>query len=544
VDAPPSARARTLVLAGAAVLLLARLGATGLWAPDEPRYGQVAEELRSLRHGAAGLVLLHLDGEPYTQKPPLWFWLAAACGAPLGRVTEAAARLPAALAGIALVATTLGFGARLLGGPSGVLGASLLLTTFAFAESARRAALDAPLALFETLALCAFWRLDRGIGAPRRNQLALHAALGLAVLTKGPVGFLVPMLVAAAHLLLERRPRDLARALPASGLLLSLGPALAWVAAAATLAPAGFLDRAVGENLFGRFFEGTSHARPFYYYLYQFPLEFLPWVLAVPAALPAWRRAAASGDGEERRAVRFLLAWVGATLVFFSLSSGKRGVYVLPALPAAALLVAHGLWRETLALRRLPPRFVAASAGVGAALAGAGAWVALADPLRDAAASRATGAAAIAIAAAGLAASSTLARRRASLGARVAVPVAAVWATLLVLFTWTWPARDAEKSPRTVAEAAGALVPPDGAIGLVGDRALLGGLAYYAGRRVAWLEDADAIARYVAEGGGAIVVQASKRERVDAVVRAEVRFRAREGRRALLVLAPRRDESG
>ena len=65
----------------AALLLLPGLGATDLWAPDEPRYAQVAEELRSLRHGAAGLVLLHLNDAVYNQKPPLYFWLAALAGA-------------------------------------------------------------------------------------------------------------------------------------------------------------------------------------------------------------------------------------------------------------------------------------------------------------------------------------------------------------------------------------------------------------------------------------------------------------------------------
>jgi hypothetical protein len=118
----------------------------------------------------------------------------------------------------------------------------------------------------------------------------------------------------------------------------------------------------------------------------------------------------ARGGEEERRAWRFLLAWVGATLVFFSLSGGKRGVYVLPALPAAALLVADALWRTALEARRVPPPFHVATAAIGVALAGAGAWVARADPLRDASASLVTGLAAIAITLAGFGAAIALAR--------------------------------------------------------------------------------------------------------------------------------------
>lgn len=68
-------------------MLFFRLGATDLWAPDEPRFAAIAEELRSFEHGPAGLVVLHLNSAPYTQKPPLYYWMAALLGAVPGRVT-------------------------------------------------------------------------------------------------------------------------------------------------------------------------------------------------------------------------------------------------------------------------------------------------------------------------------------------------------------------------------------------------------------------------------------------------------------------------
>lgn len=499
-----------------------------------------------MEFGARGLVLLHLNGEPYTQKPPLYYWLAAAAGAPQGRVTEVAARLPSALAGLALVALVLRFGGRLLGGATATLGAALLLTTFDFAHHARRAQLDVVLALFETLALAAFWRADRGIGSRRAAQLGLHASLGLAVLTKGPVGFLVPVLVIASFLLWERRLRDLPRALPWWGLPLSLGPGLAWIAGAVALAPPGFFGDAVLDNVFGRFFAGTSHARPFYYYLYQFPLETLPWCVLFPVAAWAARRCifVAEASEEERRAWRFLLAWVGATLVFFTLSSGKRGLYLLPMLPAANLLLADALGRWVQRARAIPRSFHATTGLLGAALAGAGVWVALRDPLGDPRASLVTGAAVVVIVGAALVAQLSLWRARARLRLRLAVPVAAVWATLLVVFTVVYPARDPDKSPRAIAEAAAQLTPPDRAIGLVGDAQMAGGLAYYGARRIALLRGADDVSRFFANGGRAVVVAEKKRERVDAAAPVSVHFRAREGRRAVLVLTPRRAEGG
>jgi len=278
------------VLAATAVLLLTGLGWLDADAPDEPRALQIAEELRSGEHGARGLVLLHLNGEVYTQKPPLYYWLAAAAGAPAGRVSELAARLPSALAGICVVWLTLHLGTRMLGSGTGVLGAAILVTVYSFSHLARRVQFDVLLAAFELGALASFWWLDRGLGRLRRHQLGLHLALGLAGLTKGPVGFLIPALTIAAYLLWERRPRDLARAFPLWGFALSLGPALLWIAVATALAPAGFASTAVGENVFGRFFAGTSHARPFYYYLWSFPQEFLPWTLAWPALYAVGRR--------------------------------------------------------------------------------------------------------------------------------------------------------------------------------------------------------------------------------------------------------------
>lgn len=538
--APASPWVRALLLAGALLLLCTRLDATGLWAPDEPRYGHVAETLRSMEFGPPGLLLLHLNGEPYTQKPPLYYWLAAAAGAPFGRVGEAAARLPSALAGLALIGVTLALGTRLVGGAAAALGAALLLTTFEFAHNARRAQLDVLLALFETLALAAFWRVDRGIGGRRLAQLGLHGSLGLAVLTKGPVGLLVPLLVIATFLAWEGRLRDLPRALPWWGFALSIGPGLAWIAAAVALAPQGFFGAAVVENLFGRFFSGTSHARPFYYYAWQFPAETLPWILLAPAVVWAARAQVfrAGADAEERRAWRFLLAWVGATLLFFSLSSGKRGLYLLPLLPATSLLLADALGRWVEAARRIPPLFHGITGAIGATLVGAGVWLALRDPLRDASASLAAGVCVIGIVGIAAMAQVGLARARARLRARLAVPVIAAWAILMVLFQLVYPARDADKSPRSIAEAAASLTAPNLPIGLVGDGQMVGGLVYYGARRVDVLERPHDVARFIAAGGRAIVVAEKKRDRVDRVMPTRVHFRAREGRRTVLVLTP------
>jgi 4-amino-4-deoxy-L-arabinose transferase-like glycosyltransferase len=331
------------------------------------------------------------------------------------------------------------------------------------------------------VALAVFWRIDRGSGR-RRDLALLHGAIGLGVLTKGPVALLVPLLAMAAYLGWERRLTDLRRVLPPWALLLSLGPGIAWLAAAGWLAPAGFLDGAVVDNLLGRFFSGSSHARPFYYYLYQFPVNFLPWTLLWPVV--AWFAATRvfrdGADPERARAWRFLLAWVGAALVFFSLSTGKRGLYLLPVFPAVALLCAdalHGLreLRSPETQRRFSARF--------------GAIVAL------------------------------------------------VFAVELGAFTLFFPALDPEKSPRPVATAAAALTTPDEPVGLT-RRSLVGGIAYYGRRRTRVLETSADVERFFADGGRVIVVPMSQLQRVTRLTAVVVEARIRSGARALLVVTP------
>jgi 4-amino-4-deoxy-L-arabinose transferase-like glycosyltransferase len=368
--------------------------------------------------------------------------------------------------------------------------------------------------------------------------------MGLAVLTKGPVGFLVPLLGFVAFLAWERRLRSLRGFFPPWALLLSLGPGLAWIAAAVALAPAGFAGEAVGTNLFGRFFAGTSHARPFYYYFYELPLEFLPWTLLAPLVWWAGRLRVfvESGDPERKRAWRLLLAWFGAAFVFFSLSSGKRGLYLFPTFPALALLCADALAERLRGATALPRWIPALFLGLGA-LALAAVLVLVARPelagevrlpwaLPVALAATIGGAAALGLG---------LARAGAAPVARFGALVAGVLGAELAVFLLLLPALEPTKSPRPIAEAAAATTPPGARVGLVGSEAKLGGLAYYSGRDVEYLDTASDIRRFLAAGGATLVVQSRKLDRIEAVTPVEITAELREGRRAWVVVVPRRD---
>jgi 4-amino-4-deoxy-L-arabinose transferase-like glycosyltransferase len=455
-------RARLAVAGVAALLAFARLGAMDLWPPDEPRYALIAEELRTWENGWRGAVLLHLHGEPYTQKPPLFYWLAALAGAPLGRVTETAARLPSALAGVACVAATMALGARLFGPIAGTLAGLLLATTFDWGYRARTVQLDTLLALFEVLALLAYVRVQQAAnpGERRRSLGWMHASLGLAVLTKGPIGFAVPLLAIAGHLAWERRLRELGGLLPAWGLALSIGPGLAWIAAAVALGPPGFFDVAVVDNLFGRAVRGTAHAQPVWFYFEKFPPDLLPWLLLLPVAAVHARRGL--DDSAKASPWRFVLAWIATSVVLFSLISGKRVRYLLPVEPAFALLFAATLAR----------------------------WLADATPRAG--------------------------RRLVAIAGCVAV-------VQLVAYAWWLPSRNAVESPKPLALAAAAIARPGETIGAYRAADLANALAYYGEHPLDLFRTEDQLATFVAGGGRVLLFEAHRRAEIERVVAVDVR---------------------
>ncbi len=533
-------RARALVLVAATLLVFVRLGATDLWPPDEPRYALIAEELRRMDHGPKGLVLLHLHGAPYTQKPPLFYWLAAAAGAPLGRVTEFAARLPSALAGIATIAATIALGTLCFGRGAGTLAGLLLATTFDWSYRARTVQLDTLLALFETTALLAFWRIEAArtaasrseqradVDARRRNLVWLHGSLALAVLSKGPVGWIVPMLAIAAYLGWERRLRDLRGLLPLWGLALSILPGLVWITVAVALGPPGFFHEAVVDNLFGRAVQGTTHAQPFYYYLEKFPPDLFPWLLLLPVTVWAARRVLGDAAApDDRRPWRFLLAWIATSVLFFSLASGKRLRYLLPIEPAFALLFAATL-RVWLAQSPRAPRGLAIGAlvlGVGA-LAATGVLVGR-NPLGDAVSTRGLAVALVAIVAATALTWMWLARRRFATETRIALLAACVFAVQMVAHAVVLPALDAENSPRPIAEAAAALARPGEQVALYRGGDIADAVAYYDDRPVDAIFATARLAAFFQRGGRVVVFKEGRLAEVESITPVVVRGRFR-----------------
>ncbi len=336
--------ASRLVLAGAALLFLWHLGGHDLWAPDEPYFAEGAREM--VVDGQWWVP--HVNGVVTTDKPPLFFWLIALGSLAVGRVTPWTARLPSVLAalGTLLLAMRL---ARRFGGERGErlawLSGLVLATTLMFWDKARWSQIDSLLCFLIWISLSAFEAWRAGDVRGRRAGLLFWLAAALAVLAKGPVGFLLPLGIALVTLAFDRRLKEWKRFAPVVGPLLFLAVVAAWMVAA-TVGGHGEYSvwGALQKHFIGRALHGMHHKQPPWYFLEVLPVQLLPWSGLVPGALVlAWRR--------RRPSDRFLLVAALFVVVFFSISPEKRELYALPAVPAFALLVA-GLVDAVVSLRR------------------------------------------------------------------------------------------------------------------------------------------------------------------------------------------------
>ncbi|HEX5759778.1 MAG TPA: glycosyltransferase family 39 protein [Thermoanaerobaculia bacterium] len=341
----PRRRDLLALAALAALLYLPGLGARDLWNPDEARYAQVAREMLERRDP----LVPHLNGEVYTQKPPLLFWAIGAVSLSTGGVGETSARLPSALAAIAATLLVFRLGERLFGRRAAWLAAAVFATCAKVLWQGRFGQIDMLLVALVTLAV---WWWARGWTEGRRGfYLLFFLAAGLATLAKGPVGLLPPLLSILAFLALTGQWGEVRRLGLGRGLLLWAAIVAAWLVPAALAAGPVYLDEVLFKQNLTRYADPWHHLQPWHYYLTVLPADFFPWSFLLPAALVVGRR-----EGWLRRRERhpflFALCWVAVTLLFFSLSSAKRTVYVLTLYPALALLVGAALDRAAAAWPR------------------------------------------------------------------------------------------------------------------------------------------------------------------------------------------------
>lgn len=323
-----------------ALLLIATgIGLRDPWPPDEPRFALVARDMVA----TGDWLLPRVGGEAYADKPPLFFWLLAS-GIEATHSLRIAFLLPSFLAAFGCVALVYDLGRRLWNREAGLAGAVALLFTVQFVWQARQAQIDATLCFWTTLSLYGLLR-HLLLGPSWRWYAIGWAAAGLGVITKG-VGFL-PLLILVPFALL-RDPRWQPRKPSGDGARWLLGPLTFLAAISIWLVPmliaanndptmAAYRDEILFDQTIKRYGNAWHHRQPFWYLLVEvIPALWLPLTLLVPWLFVHWRDALRSFDLR----IALLASWIVLVVLFFSFSTGKRGVYVLPAVPALALLCA------------------------------------------------------------------------------------------------------------------------------------------------------------------------------------------------------------
>lgn len=328
------------VLLMTAILYFARLGERALWS-EEVRWAEIPRNMAA----SGDFFWPAINGHTYYDKPLGSYWLVLAAAWLVGDVNEAAARLPSAFCGLLAVAVVMLIGRSLYGCRASLIAGAVLATSFGFVVFSRTAAAD-----IENVAgvLIALWLCLRNEGRGGGWWVVgLWLVMAVTSLTKGLLGFALPLLVFGVYRLfaadvvetnrgwlmrfIDRQRWFLNRVTP----LAILGAILLYAAPFAfSMEQSGASDglSMVWRENIQRFFDAHNHRGPIYLYTYVLFGLAAPWCALLPAAL-------VQAHVQRNRDDRFALAYFWATFLFFTLSSSRRSYYLLPILPAVALLI-------------------------------------------------------------------------------------------------------------------------------------------------------------------------------------------------------------
>jgi len=339
-------RTDTLLIAGfCAFLFFYGTGQFGLIGADEPRYAQVAREMLE-RHDRITPVL---GGHAWLEKPPLYYWQAMLAYDVFG-VSDVAARVPAGFDATLLVISVYLFFRRFRRGVE--LDAALITASCAgIIGYARAASMDMALAASFSIGMLAWWAWRE---SGKQTYLVLfYVCMALGMLAKGPVAPFLAAAVIVVFALGARESRLVWRTAWLPAILLFCAIALPWYIAVEVRNPQFFREFILEHNL-ARFSSDLYHHRqPFWYYLPITALAFVPWTVFVVAACVAsvriwWaeRRSVVAEPDLEWQFSVFAGCWLLVPVAFFSISQSKLPGYILPAIPAGAVLLADYLRRK------------------------------------------------------------------------------------------------------------------------------------------------------------------------------------------------------
>lgn len=338
-DLALSRRWQLILLAALTLAWFGSLDHRRLIKPDEGRYAEIAREMAA----SGDWVTPRLNGIKYFEKPPLQYWVTAAAFKVFGEHDWIARVWPAGTGFLGILLAWFA-GRRLFGETAGWLAAGALASSFFYLVIGQLNTLDMGLCFFLQLAFSGFLLAQRadGSNASCRNWMLLAwAGAALAVLSKGLISLVLPGATLVLYSLIARDSSPWRKLHSLPGLAVFLAIAAPWHVLASLQNPEFAHFYFIHEH-FERFLTKVhGRVEPWWYFGPMLFAAALPWsTLAIHAVLAQWK-----APGEAGRALRFLAIWSAFTLLFFSASGSKLPSYILPVLPAFALMVGALLTR-------------------------------------------------------------------------------------------------------------------------------------------------------------------------------------------------------
>ncbi len=332
------------LIIGVSLLLFFRgIGNTPFYDKAEAREALVIWEI----HNSGNWILPLRNGVEIPAKPPFYHWLGALVSTALGRVDELTARLPSAVLGLVGILLTYATGVILWGRGAGLLSAMVLATSFEW-RTARAARVDMALT-FVLVCSFLFFLYQYRTGGGRTKAIVLGLLVGLAMLAKGPLGFVLPCFTFLIFLWSKKDLAFLKQLHPIIALSVCALVAGSWYLLALWQGGQAFLSVVIKENFNTVVGHEAGHPHPFWWYIPYLFQNMAPWSLFFPSLgifLYRYRRRLAEED------LLYLIVWFATVFIFFSIFSQKRTVYILSAYPAMALL--FGAWWHKLRDGALP----------------------------------------------------------------------------------------------------------------------------------------------------------------------------------------------
>jgi 4-amino-4-deoxy-L-arabinose transferase-like glycosyltransferase len=331
-----------IVIGFCVFLFFYNLGAFGLVGADEPRYAKIAREMVETHR----YITPRLNGEPWLEKPILYYWRAADAFKLFG-VSDTSARLPSATVALLLVIVVYLWMRRFR--PGAQLDAALMVAASAMMIAFGRAAsMDMQLSGPFCAGMLCWWGWHQT--SRRWWLIAFYVLIAVATLAKGPVAPFLAALIVFVYAVIRRDSKIVSGTLWPIGVLVFLLVATPWYIAVQLETPSFFRFFFFEQNL-QRFGTGRyHHPAPFWFFFAVFLLAVMPWTTYAVAALVDvvrdWRFRRKYQQDLDDGLPLYLFLWVVIPVIFFSFSQSKLPGYILPAIPPALILAADFLRRR------------------------------------------------------------------------------------------------------------------------------------------------------------------------------------------------------